>query len=138
MRLHKEKLTLALATRISKRIGILLDEKPELTMTGLAKIFDISRNGLWILRRKYPFLEKAILAAVDKCNDHVLPRRIRQKFASRLLDGDAGSSEYIFYMMNKFPEEFKDKRFIANLHGTPDDKDFRDKFFGVTKEQPDA
>ena len=133
MRRQRQNLSAQLATRISKRIKIILDENPAASLTDVANIFNISRVGLWMLRRKFPELEKAIDDAIEDCNNNKLPRRIRQKWTSRLLEGEAGSSEYIFFMMNKFPDEYKDKRFIANLNGTPDDKDFRDVFFGVKK-----
>jgi len=133
LRKQRKKLSAQLAKKITKRIGLILDQDPTASLTDVAQRFDISRVGLWILRKKYPELEKAINDAIDDCNNSKLPRRIRQRWTLRLLDGDAGSSEYIFYMMNKFPDEFKDKRFIANLNGTPDDKDFRDVFFGVKK-----
>lgn len=72
--------------------------------------YGIGYTTMWSIIKDDPELDKAIDQAVRERDNDILPHKVKAKFISRLLNGESSEAGYIFYLTNKFPNEFKDRR----------------------------
>ncbi len=99
--------------RIKQELPSILDENPILSFPAIAKKLNISRMTLWVVRKS----NKRVSTMLEKymaTKKEDVPVLVRQTFEGRLISGKAQGSEYMFYLMNKFPDEFQDKRALVN------------------------
>lgn len=99
--------------RIKEELPSILDENPILSLPAIARRLNISRNSLWYVRKR----SKRISNIIDKYmaqKKEDVPKLVRQTWEGRLIAGTAHGSEYMFFMMNHFPEEYQDKRAVVN------------------------
>lgn len=99
--------------RIIEQLPSILDENPILSLPAISKRLGISRWSLWQARKKSKRLRGMIEKYMEAKKEDV-PKLVRQTWEGRLISGKAHGSEYIFYMMNHFPDEFQDKRALVN------------------------
>ena len=99
--------------RIKTELPDILEKNPVLSLPSIAKQLNICRFSLLIARKK----SKAISKMIDKymeAKKEAVPQLVRQTWESRLISGKAQGAEYMFYMMNHFPDEFQDRRALVN------------------------
>jgi hypothetical protein len=123
--------------KIKDNLPAILEENPVMSRLEIAvRLGFRNRSILFTAATADPEI-KRMLDEYDKEREPNLNELIRNTWTRRLIDDRAHPSEYIFFMMNKFPDEFQDKRVFRNmnLNGAPDDKAFRDEFFGLTGEK---
>lgn len=85
------------------------------TDAGVAKAFGICRTFLFNLRKSDPEFEKEFQAAKDEASKDST-ERIERQWIKRLLKGKVSASEIIFYLTNKMPDEYRDRRnLIGNI-----------------------
>jgi len=99
--------------RIKEELPSILDENPILSLPAIARKLSISRNSFWKVRTKSKRISNLIEKYMAAKKEDV-PKIVRQTWEGRLIAGTAHGSEYMFYMMNHFPEEYQDKRAVVN------------------------
>ena len=106
--------------QIIERIKTHLEEiiiiNPLLNTTGIANALGIGRTTLWAARKQDADLDKLFNDLIEK-RDMNRAEMVEDKFISRLVNGESAEAGYIFYLCNKFPEKYKDRRaVIGSLH----------------------
>jgi len=132
--LNKMKISDKALNDIKKNLPGVLEQSSIMSKLEIAVALGFrSRQILWLASKKDPEI-KELLDEYDKNREPNLMDAISGTWTHRMISGTAQGTEYIFYMMNKFPNEYKDMRISRNMHMTvvPDDKKFRDEFFGLT------
>lgn len=103
--------------RIKSELPSILDENPILSFPGIARKLNLSRASLYVARKK----SKTISSVLDKYMEQKkedVPKLVRQTWEGRLLSGKAQGAEYLFFMMNNFPDEYQDRRALINNNVT--------------------
>jgi len=103
--------------RIREELPSILDENPILSLPALAKRLNISRQTLWIVKKRSKRISNIIDKYMEQKKEDV-PKLVRQTWEGRLISGKAQGVEYMFFMMNHFPSEYQDKRALVNNNFT--------------------
>jgi hypothetical protein len=100
--------------RIEKELPEILAHDPTMNRLEIAiKLGFRSRQTLHRAGKANPKIEE-MLDVYDKEREPNLNDLIRKTWEKRLVNGTAQPSEYLFYMMNKYPAEFQDRRALFN------------------------
>lgn len=122
---------------IKKELPAILESNPIMSFMGITvKLGFRCRNTLWAAAKEDPEIKKILDKYVD-ARRPTIEDLVKDTWYHRLIKGKGHPSEYIFFMMNHFPDEYKDMRISRNmnLNGVVDDKNFRDEFFGLGKQE---
>jgi DNA-binding Lrp family transcriptional regulator len=103
--------------RVKEELPFILDENPILSFPAIAKRLNISRTALWAIRKKNKRISNMLDKYMATKNEDV-PKLVRQTWEGRLIGGKAQGVEYMFFMMNHFPNEYQDKRALINNNFT--------------------
>lgn len=96
--------------RIEEKLPGILEQDPTMNRLEIAiKLGFRCRQSVFIASQLNPNI-KVMLDDYDKEREPNLNDVIRRSWEKRLISGKAQGVEYLFYMQNKFPEEYKDKR----------------------------
>lgn len=64
-------------------------------------------------RKKYSRIDNYIVACLTRSDDKRVSA-VEDKFYQRLLAGEASEAGYIFFLTNRIPERWKDRRAVVN------------------------
>ncbi len=91
--------------KIKRGILKLLKTEP-VTLEDAAKRVGTSRQNIWLLAGRDKKFGKA-LDAVKETQDKIRRSALNDSMLKRILDGTAAPGVEIFYLCNKFPDEFR-------------------------------
>lgn len=72
-----------------------------------------SRQTIQNWRVKSPRIDRYIIACMNRSDDKRVSA-VEDKAFQRLIAGEANAAEYIFYLTNRRPERWKDRRAVVN------------------------
>jgi len=120
--------------RIKTILPDVLERNPVLSLPAIAKQLDLTRASLWYARKANKEIAKIINKYMD-AKKEIVPQLVRQTWEQRLISGKAQGAEYMFYMMNHFPDEFQDRRALVNNTNIVKVENHEDKFLKSQSEK---
>lgn len=103
--------------KIKAELPDILKQSPIYSITAIAAKLGMTRQHLWNAGKK----SKTIKKMLDEYQAEKKPSvedLVKNTWFHRLASGKAHATEYIFFMMNHFPDEYQDKRALVNNNVT--------------------
>ncbi len=107
------KVTKETVERIKTELRDVLDENPVFSIIAIARKLGVTRQTLWFARKKSKKIDRMI-SDYQEQKKPAIEDLVKNTWFNRLATGKAHGSEYLFFMMNHFPDEYQDRRAVVN------------------------